>query len=364
MKRMVYSPKVEVFIKADSGVYDISPYVESCSVARKVNQVSTATVKFRNPQFIWTNRKTVDTTGLSVVGPVFHPMDPITITMTRINNRPIQVFTGFCDTTPYLQLYPGTCTLTASCTLKRILHTYWDPGLPFVKQFLQGHGWSPDPKGGISAPAADSKAQNSKTLIDAASIGGLLYDVLVEIGGWSEDTIYIENLPTNIVDTVSKIYDQVNADSKQSQDELNAFLKKVIGTGSAGTALPVDSGGTQTGTLSKAELVALATKHHFPDPNLAAAVALAESSGQINNLGHNPNPPSDDLGLWQINDLSHPDWAGTRDIGSGVKSTSGKRYRLTSEPDYNAAAAFAISNHGTSWTPWSTYTSGAYKKYL
>jgi len=243
MKRLVYSPKVEVFVKADSGVYDLSPYVESCSVARKVNQVSTATVKFRNPQFIWTNRKTVDTTGLSVVGPVFHPMDPITITMTRINNRPIQVFTGFCDTTPYLQLYPGTCTLTASCTLKRILHTYWDPGLPFVMEFLEGHGWSRDPKGGISSPSAESKAQESKTLIDAASIGGLLYDVLVEIGGWSEDTIYIENLPTNIVDTVSKIYDQVKTDSKQSQDELHSFLKKVIGTGSAGTALPADNSG-------------------------------------------------------------------------------------------------------------------------
>ena len=243
MKRLVYSPKVEVFIKADSGVYDLSPYVESCSVARKVNQVSTATVKFRNPQFIWTNRKTVDTTGLSVLGPVFHPMDPITITMTRINNRPIQVFTGFCDSTPYLQLFPGTCTLTASCTLKRILHTYWDPGVPFVKTFLESHGWAASPNG-ISNPTADGNAQDSKTLVDAASIGGLLYDVLVEIGGWSEETIYIENLPTNIVDTVSKIYDQVKEDSKESQDELHSFLKRIIGTGSLGTALPEDNSGT------------------------------------------------------------------------------------------------------------------------
>jgi hypothetical protein len=34
------------------------------------------------------------------------------------------------------------------------------------------------------------------------------------------------------------------------------------------------------------------------------------------------------------------------------------------DPDENAKAAWAISGHGKSFQPWSTYTDGAYRKYL
>lgn len=257
MKRLVYNPKVDVFVKSDSGVYDLSPYVTSCTVHRKVNQISTAEVQFRNPQFIFTNNKNYDPiTKTASLGPVFHPMDPIVIVLTRLRDRPIQVFTGFCDSTPYLQLYPGTCTIRASCTLKRLQYTYWDPGLPFVWDFLKAHGWMPNQGlGGITNPDEESRDAKTVTRPDGStyvkqtdgSIGGLLFDVLVEICGWSEDTIYIEQLPETIVQTVNEIYNSISADSEEAQKDFEYLLEKIIGTASAGSGTEGESNASLTG---------------------------------------------------------------------------------------------------------------------
>jgi hypothetical protein len=76
---------------------------------------------------------------------------------------------------------------------------------------------------------------------------------------------------------------------------------------------------------------------------IAAAIAMAESSGNPNAIGHNTNG-SIDRGLWQINSVH------------GGQSTT--------DPLANAKAAVAISNNGKTWSPWVTYNTGAYKKYL
>src|SRR4051812_26842414 len=212
MKRLVYAPRVDVYVKRDDGtVIDLSPFVTECSVQRSINSVSKATVQFRNPSMRFTNFPQGDG-----IGPMFHPMDPISITMTRLRDRPIEVFTGYCDTTPYLQLFPGTCTIQASCTLKRLQYTYWDPGLPFVVSFLEAHGWQPTPGG-----AVDSKATTQtlgKKLTDG-SIGGLLYSVLNEIGQWPDGTIFIESLPDSIIPIVENIYKDIKTEASQGQDD-------------------------------------------------------------------------------------------------------------------------------------------------
>jgi LysM repeat protein len=68
---------------------------------------------------------------------------------------------------------------------------------------------------------------------------------------------------------------------------------------------------------------------------MAASIAMAESSGQQYATG-----PAGERGYWQIN----PD--------HGSLSTY--------DPLGNAKAAVIISDDGTNWTPWTTYTSGAY----
>ena len=68
---------------------------------------------------------------------------------------------------------------------------------------------------------------------------------------------------------------------------------------------------------------------------MAASIAMAESSGQQYATG-----AAGERGYWQIN----PD--------HGSLSTY--------DPLGNAKAAVIISDDGTNWTPWTTYTSGAY----
>lgn len=83
---------------------------------------------------------------------------------------------------------------------------------------------------------------------------------------------------------------------------------------------------------------------------IATAVAMAESTGNIyaHCLNCVPGVTEDSRGLWQINVDAHP-WA-----------TSGDLY----DPAVNAAAAYQIANGGRNFTPWSTYTNGAYKQFL
>jgi hypothetical protein len=93
------------------------------------------------------------------------------------------------------------------------------------------------------------------------------------------------------------------------------------------------------------ELQALAASVGFPNPALAAAIAMAESGGNPNAIGDLTLGRS--IGLWQINLAAHPqyDEAGLMD------------------PATNAQAAFSISRGGTVWTPWTTYNTGAYEQF-
>jgi hypothetical protein len=109
--------------------------------------------------------------------------------------------------------------------------------------------------------------------------------------------------------------------------------------------------------LSDAQIAGAAKSAGFSGNGLviAVAVALAESSGNAN--AHNPVPPDNSYGLWQINMLG--------DMGPARR----KQFGLSSNselfnPNTNAKAAYAISNGGKNWRPWSTYTAGLYLGYM
>jgi hypothetical protein len=87
----------------------------------------------------------------------------------------------------------------------------------------------------------------------------------------------------------------------------------------------------------------------------ATAIALAESRGHVR--AHNPVPPDDSYCLMQINMLG--------DLGPARRA----RFHLRSNTDlYDPAtcmrAAYALSNGGADWSPWTTYTRGTYLRYL
>lgn len=314
MRRLVYSPKVEVYVKADTGIYDLSPYVTRCSVNRKVNQVSSAQVTFRNPNFMFTENVYKDPiTKKTTMGPVFHPMDPIVISMTRLRDRPIQVFTGYCDTTPYLQLHPGTVTIDASCTLKRLLYTYWDPGLPFMQEWLLAHGWISSTLGGGSGivnPDA-TRDQGQGKLVSDGSLGKLLFDVLNEIGGWPEENIYIEQLPYEVITMVSNLYEKDKDASIQSEKDFQQMLRDIIGYSSqggagvgGGTLDPGGSGPPSETVVTEEEVGFAMLRAGFPaDPQVLAngmETMEGESAFGANTNGWGLNSAGCCAGYWQI----------------------------------------------------------------
>ena len=101
---------------------------------------------------------------------------------------------------------------------------------------------------------------------------------------------------------------------------------------------------------TKAQLMDLAQRAGFPDPNTAAAVALAESAGDPEAI-NNCRPREYSVGLWQINLLAQP--------------------HLTKEdmcdPEKNAREAFKLWK-ARGFKPWGAYThppeNPRYKKYL
>lgn len=223
MKRLVYQPRVELFVKADDGVYDLSPFVVKGSVQRKLDQISTASLTIRNPDLMFTRK------------PVFHPMDPVVVTMTRLRDKPIQVFTGYLDASPYLQLFPGTVEFRASCTLKRLLHSYFDPGLPYMVEWLKGHGWMQSTEGGIvRRDQASTELSKDGQLVDS-SFGKLLFAVLTDIGGWDDKAIYVEKLPEGLADLVEKLmFSRRRQEAEESFEDISELLNDIIGTAAFG----------------------------------------------------------------------------------------------------------------------------------
>jgi hypothetical protein len=115
--------------------------------------------------------------------------------------------------------------------------------------------------------------------------------------------------------------------------------------GGAATGGPTPSPG---GRLDFSALRDLATKVGFQGPaaNTMAAIDMAESGG--NPYAVNPADPGGSYGLSQINQGAH---------GPVAREAYGNAPR-------SMELAYDISRGGTDFSPWSTYKSGAYRKYL
>ncbi len=243
MRRLVYNPRAFVYIKDQDGtIHDVSTYVTAGSITRRIDQVSSADINLRNPGMIFTAHYGAG----GVVRPLFHPMDPITIYLERVKGKPVRVFTGFLDTTPYLQLYPGVIQLKASCTLKRLLYTYFDPALPYTQTFLQTYGWIPFGNGmAVSSTAYDEYLQQDKNDPKAAprkkdqvdgSLANLLYATLKHIGHWHSNDVYVEALPPDIFTRIAALSQEFAKDNEDSTKKFIELLKSLAGSTGHGSA--------------------------------------------------------------------------------------------------------------------------------
>jgi hypothetical protein len=111
--------------------------------------------------------------------------------------------------------------------------------------------------------------------------------------------------------------------------------------------------------LSPSQIYTLLLQGGFSpdDARVMTAIAQAESARNPQAIGdvalqNGTWGPS--VGLFQVRTLrSQTGTGGDRDIE-----------HLLHDPSAQVAAAFAISNHGTNFRAWSTYTNGSYKKFL
>lgn len=249
MKRLVYSPKVYAYVKTDTGIYDLTEYITSGGVNRKLDQVSDAELTIRNPYKKWTDHLTKDpTTGEQLIEPIFHPMDPITIICQRLQNHPVQVFTGFLDSSPYIVMRPDVVTLKASCTLKKLEYTYYDPGLPFFDEFMAQQGWNlVEGVGVVNQEKAQGELATKKGTMTDSGFGRLLLAVMEDIGGWPGKTLFIEKIPPGLVTLVTRLFEEQSAESKEGNEEIIKLLHKIIGTAALGEGELSTATGTPEG---------------------------------------------------------------------------------------------------------------------
>lgn len=113
-------------------------------------------------------------------------------------------------------------------------------------------------------------------------------------------------------------------------------------------AVPPSSSGVLT--LSQIAQVAASAGFAGADLVTAIAVCLAESGGNPNAQG-DFGPQCCSYGLWQINSYWHPEF--------------GPNWAMLYDPNTNAQAAFSVyTRAGNSFSPWTTYGTGIYQKYL
>lgn len=242
MKRLVYAPKVWVFVRSTNmggKIYDVSSDVVRGSVTQNVGDLSKARFELRNRFYKWLrSREDKNRT-------IFLPMDLCTIWMQRISGRPVQVFTGYLDSVPYYQAYPGNAIFEASCTLKKLAYNWFDPGLPVFNNWLREVGWAFDRSTGeafartggdaFTTPATDDLFV-PRTSASAASFADLLGRFMVDIAGWSPNDVVISNLPTSLPERALKLYAEFQDESLANLQEAAEFMGALLGvSGSVGT---------------------------------------------------------------------------------------------------------------------------------
>lgn len=157
----IYAPDIAVYVSTDQyGIIDISPFVTQFTLQRVVNQPSSFMCQFDNK--------------FSRFDRVIRRMDRIVVFMKRV--QWVQVFAGYVDVAPWETVVPGDAQLMATCTLKRLIYTFWDPhSAEAVKLF---------PRGNIS----------SSVDIDSGS-AATMFRLLTTIAKWPQDQIHVQKIP-------------------------------------------------------------------------------------------------------------------------------------------------------------------------
>lgn len=268
-QRIVYSPEVQVYIlPGDSNTpIDISDDIISGSITRRTEALSTAS-------FVVQSRRKQDNS--LVLGSVLRPMDRIVVYLKK--TKPILIFSGYLDLVPIFQAVPEPFTIEASCTLKRLEFTYWDPQLPNVVETLAQYGFTPTSNGnggGLNwfLPPVAAARESGKTsptevgngMAQDTGFGAMLHFLLTDVGGWDPKTIWIEPIPTAWMQRAALLANIKN-DWDENYGTVSTFLKNFLtsggSAGDAGGGGDASGGGSVLGADSIKEAIAASIKKY------------------------------------------------------------------------------------------------------
>ena len=202
MRTLVYSPEVQILIARGTKQYDVSNDIVAWSVRRVENGVSSLVFRLSNkavpgnPRQLRYNQR-------------FERMDRVVVKLKRIEW--VQVFSGYLDQVPHVQLYPGTVNFRASCTLKRLLHTWWDPGLPRAREITNQAG------------IAFRETENGEVQIDRG-LGSMLRRLLVEVGGWNPQHIHIQRFPMGFFFFMKQYLERIGPSTEKAGQNFKELL--------------------------------------------------------------------------------------------------------------------------------------------
>jgi cell wall-associated NlpC family hydrolase len=176
IKTLIYAPQARIYIIHNNVQYDVSADLVRGQVIRKENSASSLAFTLANKPLVPGGQPRYNA-GEAFA---FSRMDVVTLWLKR--TEWVQIFTGFLDTIPYKQIYPGTVDFRATCTLKKLMHTWWNPALPQNASLLDQFSFGQSVGGDGQLP------------VDSG-LGGMLRNLVVKVGQWNESAVQIQNFP-------------------------------------------------------------------------------------------------------------------------------------------------------------------------
>ena len=237
-RTLVYAPEVRVLTYGRDGVTrDLSKDVVRGSVTRRIDAASTASLTLNNTRNRYTGK--------------LSRMDRIVIFLKR--SKWELVFSGYLTRVPALDVYPSTCEISAQCTLKRLMHTYWDPGLP---------------------DSADLFVAHNEQGLDGGSRATLI-DLMSKVGGWSANQIHVQQIPKAFAEMAKR-----NIKDADSEARLQEFYN-ALGFGGSVHGVPQNSatGGVVDTSIEGIEAFMWGLRQQESEQNYQARSRVTTASG-------------------------------------------------------------------------------------
>jgi len=191
---LLYNPGIRIAIDTRShGLIDVTEDIESGTLTLNENT-------FHSLNFTLSSR------GGKYVG-VFTPNDRVVVQMKRVTW--LQVFSGYLNSVPYFSTFNRSVDLNATCTMKRILYHYWDPGLPQAITLL--------------ANALNNPTTGGQTSPDAG-MTNVIKELLTQVIGWDPALIHVGVIPSDFLSSITGIWSEVETSITNSINNLGGIM--------------------------------------------------------------------------------------------------------------------------------------------